>query len=244
MKRVLIALMALTLLLVGCGEKVTVMSYAEYVAAALDSTVTVETYIQAKQGWWEKEGVGGVATFYTQNEDGAYFVYDMPCSKEDYDNKLTIGAKIRVTGVKAEWKGEVEITDATYTVLKGEWKATATDITAKLADEKLIDYQNQLVAFKGMTVAASTDKDGNEAAFLYNWDGSGTEGNDLYFNVSIGDKTYNFTVESYLCGKDTDVYKAVQGLKIGDVVDMEGFLYWYDGANPHITSLTVTTPAA
>ena len=52
-------------------------------------------------------------------------------------------------------------------------------------------------------------------------------------------KTYTFTVESYLCDNTTDVYAAVKNLQIGDVVDMEGFLYWYEGANPHITSLTV-----
>ena len=26
---------------------------------------------------------------------------------------------------------------------------------------------------------------------------------------------------------------------VGDVIDMEGFLYWYEGVNPHITSVTV-----
>ena len=35
------------------------------------------------------------------------------------------------------------------------------------------------------------------------------------------------------------LYAAVKNLQIGDVVDMEGFLYWYEGVNPHITSLTV-----
>ena len=38
---------------------------------------------------------------------------------------------------------------------------------------------------------------------------------------------------------DSDVYTAVRELKVGDVVDLEGFLYWYEGANPHITSVTV-----
>lgn len=244
MKKALIALLALTLLLVsvGCdnGEKVDVMSYADFVAAAMDSKVTVETYIQAKQGWWEKDGVG-VATFYTQNEDGAFFVYEMPCSKDDYDNKLTAGTKIRVTGTKAEWSGEVEIIDATYEVLSGTWTASALDLTDKLADEKLIDYQNRFVAFKGMTVEAMND-DG--AAYLYKWDGSGQEGDDLYFKVAINGTSYTFTVESYLTGADTDVYKAVKALKVGDVIDMEGFLYWYEGVNPHITSVTVVTPAA
>ena len=67
---------------------------------------------------------------------------------------------------------------------------------------------------------------------------SGEEGNDLYFKVSIGGQTYTFTVESYLCGTDTEVYQAVKNLKVGDVIDMEGFLYWYEGVNPHITSVT------
>ena len=70
-------------------------------------------------------------------------------------------------------------------------------------------------------------------------DGSGEEGNDLYFNVTKDDKTYTFVVESYLTGTETDVYKAVKELKVGDVIDCEGFLYWYEGANPHITTVTV-----
>ena len=35
-----------------------VMTYAEYDAAALDSEVVIETYVQAKQGWWEDNGQG------------------------------------------------------------------------------------------------------------------------------------------------------------------------------------------
>ena len=34
-----------------------VMSYAEFVAAELNEAVVVETYIQAKQSWWEKDGL-------------------------------------------------------------------------------------------------------------------------------------------------------------------------------------------
>ena len=91
-----------------------------------------------------------------------------------------------------------------------------------------------------MTVeAAGKDADGKDVAFLYNWDGSGSDGDDLYFNVSYNGETYTFTVESYLCDNSTDVYKTVTSLEIGQTVDMEGFLYWYEGANPHITSVTV-----
>ena len=68
-----------------------VLSYADYVAADLDSEVTIESYVQAKQSWWEDK-----ATVYTQDKDGAYFLYDMACSEEDYE-KLVPGVKIRVT---------------------------------------------------------------------------------------------------------------------------------------------------
>lgn len=208
-----------------------VMTHEEYVAAELDSEVVIETYVQAKQSWWEDK-----ATVYTQDKDGAYFLYDMACSEEDYE-KLNVGTKIKVTGYKSEWSGEVEIIDATFEILEGEYVAPVTDVTELLGTDELIDHQNEYVSFKGMTVEPSTDADGNEAAFLYNWDGSGQDGDDLYFNVSLNGETYSFVVESYLCDNTTDVYKAVTELQVGDTIDMEGFLYWYEGVNPHITSV-------
>ena len=208
-----------------------VMTYAEYAAADLDTEVVIEAYVQAKQSWWEDK-----ATVYTQDKEGAYFLYDMACSAEDYE-KLTVGTKIKVTGYKSEWAGEVEIIDATFEIMDGNYVAEAADATAWLGTDELIKHQNEFVSFKGMTVEASKDADGNDVAFLYNWDGSGQDGNDLYFNASYNGETYTFTVESYLCDNTTEVYAAVKELAIGDTIDMEGFLYWYEGANPHITSV-------
>ena len=211
-----------------------VMTYAEYAAAALDTEVVVETYVQAKQSWWENK-----ATVYTQDKDGAYFIYEMACSEEDYA-KLTPGTKIKVTGYKGEWAGEVEIMDATFEILEGNYVAAVEDMTALLGKDELINHQNKFVSFKGMKVeAAGKDANGNDVAFLYSYDGSGEDGSDLYFNASVNGETYTFTVESYLCDKTTDVYAAVKNLKIGDTIDMEGFLYWYEGVNPHITSVVV-----
>lgn len=213
-----------------------VMTYAEYMDAEIDSEVVIETYVQAKQSWWEDK-----ATVYTQDRDGAYFLYDMACSEEDYE-KLVPGTKIKVTGYKAEWSGEVEVIDATFEFVEDsdEYIAEVADMTELLGTDDLIKYQNQFVAFKGMTVeAAGQDEEGNDVAYLYNWDGSGTEGDDLYFSVSLNGETYSFLIESYLCDSSSDVYKAAQALEIGDVIDMEGFLYWYEGVNPHITSITV-----
>ena len=210
-----------------------VMTYDEYMAAAVDDEVVIEAYVQAKQSWWEDK-----ATLYTQDKDGAYFVYNAACSEDDYA-KLVPGTKIKVTGYKAEWSGEVEIADATIEIEDGEYIAPVKDVTDLLGKDELIDYQNQFVSFKDMTVeAAGQDESGNDVAFLYNYDGSGSDGDDLYFNVSLNGETYTFTVESYLCDNTTDVYKAVKELKIGDKIDMEGFLYWYEGLYPHITSVT------
>ncbi len=218
----------------GAVKSEGVMTYAEYAAAAIDSEVVIEAYVQAKQSWCDN-----TATVYAQDEEGAYFLYNMACSEEDYA-KLTQGTKIKVTGYKAEWSGEVEIVDATFEIVEGNYVAEAEDVTALLGTDELIEKQNMFVAFKDMTVvAAGQDADGNDVAYLYKWDGSGQDGDDLYFNVESNGQTYTFTVESYLCDNTTDVYAAVKGLQIGDVVDMEGFLYWYEGVNPHITSVTV-----
>ncbi|MBE6946671.1 MAG: hypothetical protein E7454_00225 [Ruminococcaceae bacterium] len=213
-----------------------VMTYAEYAAAADEAKVVVEGYVQATQGWWDNSIV-----IYAQDKDGAYFGYKVVCSEEDAA-KLIPGTKIRMTGYKTFYKGMPELAEgATFTFIEGAdtFIADPEDVTSLMASEDLVKKAGIKAAFKGATVAPSTKKDDTtEYAFLYNWDGSGEAGSDLYFNVSIGDKIYNFCVESYLTGADTEVYKAVEALKVGDKIDLEGFLYWYDGVNPHITSVT------
>lgn len=115
-----------------------VMTYDEYANAAVETKVVVETYVQAKQSWWDNK-----CTLYTQDKDGAYFIYDMPCSEEDYA-KLEKGTKIKVTGYKAEWSGEVEIIDAEFEILDGNYVAEAEDVTALLGSDDLVKKQNIL----------------------------------------------------------------------------------------------------
>jgi len=234
MKKLVALLMALAMVftMVSC-KKDNVLSYEEYAETELDEEVVVEGYVQDTHGWWENK-----LTLYLQDEDGAYFVYDMECSEEDAA-KMVPGTKIRVTGYKAEWAGEVEIIEGKFEFVDSdeEFVAEAMDVTELLGSEELIDHQNKFVSFKGLTVEAAAE--GSEEAYLYSWDGSGSEGDDLYFNVSLNGEVYSFTVESYQCDSSTDVYKAVKSLKVGDVIDVEGFLYWYEGAQPHVTSVTV-----
>ena len=234
-KKLLSLLMAgsMVLSLAACGEKapveevvedaveeVAVMTYEEFTAAPVDTEVTVETYVQGKQSWWDNKG-----TFYTQNEEGAYFLYEMPCTEEEY-NLLTEGTKIRVTGYKAEWAGEIEIVDATFEILEGSFVAEAFDATSLLGTEELINYQNQKALFKGLVVESVNYKNDEP-------------GDDIYLTLTDGEDDYNFCVEVYLTGVDTEVYTTVGALEAGDKVDVEAFLYWYEGVNPHITAITV-----
>lgn len=198
-----------------------VMTYAEYAAAAIDDEVVIECYVQAHQSWWDNK-----VTVYAQDPDGAYFLYEMACSQEDAE-KLTPGTKIRVSGHKGTWAGEVEVMDATFEFVEGaKWTAEATDVTALLGTDTLIEHQNQFVSFKGMTVEGIEYK-------------NGTPGDDIYVNLSYNGTTYGFCVEAYLTGMETEVYTAVGALNVGDVVDIEGFLYWYEGVNTHITAVSL-----
>ena len=228
MKKIL-AFVLVLLMLAACAvaeDAQPVMTHAEYVAADLESEVTIETYVQDKQGWWNDQAI-----IYCQSEDGAYFLYNMPISKEDYD-KLVPGTKIRVNGYKSEWAGEVEIVDATFEIIEGEtFIAEPTDATAALGKSYLVAHQNELVVLKGLTVKDYGD--GNPFAYK---DPAGKT-DDIYIKFEKDGVEYEFVVEYYLRNNETEVYKAVEALQIGDVVDVEGFLYWYNGANMHITGV-------
>ncbi len=218
--------MLLALLMMGCfavaeeAPAAKVMTYAEYVAAELETEVVVDCYVQATQSWWDNK-----ITVYAADKDGAYFLYEMACSEEDAA-RLVPGTKIRVTGYKGEWSGEVEIMDATFEF--DTYVAEPVDVTAFLGTDELIGYQNQLAVFKGLTVEKIEYKNGEP-------------GDDIYVTVSLNGASYDFCVERYLTGPETEVYATVGALNVGDVVDVTGFVYWYNGVNTHITAVT---PAA
>lgn len=208
------------------GEDVAVMTYEEYMAAATDAKVCVETYVQANQSWWYDDEAGhGKVTIYAQDADGAYFAYEVNCTEEDAA-KLIPGTKIRITGDKAEWAGEIEIMNGTVEFVEGgePYVAEAIDATELLGTDALKDKMNQLVTFNGMTFKSLSYKDSE-------WD------KDIYVTLTLGETDYEFCVENYLTGPDTDLYKAVEALAEGDVVNVTGFLYWYEGPNTHITAV-------
>ncbi len=204
------------------------MTYEEYLAAPMDSEVTIEAYVQDHQSWWDNK-----ITVYAADPDGAYFIYNMACSEEDAA-KLVPGQKIRVTGYKSEWSGEIEITDATFEFKHGTYSADAADITDLLGDEALLlGFQNRLCRFGGMTIEPY---DESGAAFAVT-DAEGKT-DDIYFKASKDGKVIDFCVEFYLRGQDTPVYKAVEALEVGQTVDIYAYMYWYNGPNPHVINVT------
>ena len=198
-----------------------VMTYAEYIAADMDAAVVIEAYVQATQSWWENK-----ITVYAQDKDGAYFIYELACSEADAA-KLVPGTKIKVTGYKGAWADEIEIMDATFEFCTDgkTYIAEPVDATAWLGTDELIKHQNELAIFKGMTVESIEFKNGEP-------------GDDIYVKLSKDGAEYSFCIERYLTAPDTDVYAAVSALKAGDVIDVTGFIYWYNGVNTHITGVS------
>ena len=222
MKKFIAILLVLTMVLAfaGCaGNKA--MTHKEYMAADMDSEVIIETYVQATQSWWDNK-----ITVYCQSPDGAYFLYELTCTEEDAA-KLVPGTKIRVTGFKGEWAGEIEVMDGTFEFVEGDaFVAEALDVTALLGTEELIAHQNELVSFTDLTIEAIEYKNGEP-------------GDDIYVTVGYNGASYSFCVERYLTDPETEVYTTVGTLEVGDIVNIEGFLYWYEGVNTHITSIVV-----
>ncbi len=205
------------------GSTPVVMSYAEYMAAPIDSEVTVEAYVQAHQSWWSNK-----ITVYAADEDGAYFFYNMVCSEEDAA-KLVPGTKIRVSGVKTSYQGEIELAEGcTFEFAADEtdtYIAPAVDLSDKLGTSDVINYQNQRANFGRLILVNKEYKNGEP-------------GDDIYLTFSNGKMEFSFCVEVYLTGTESEVYQAAVALNVNDVVDVEGFVYWYAGMNPHVTKLT------
>lgn len=232
MKKIIALLLTaiITLSLFACSQPEQTpeeTDYEKFMKAAVGDTVTVETYVQATQSWWADK-----ITIYAEDQNGAYLFYETACSEEDAA-KLTPGTKIKVTGPKAEYAGELEISGGTLEIIEEATKYVAepTDVTAKVGTDDLIKFMNRKVVIKNAEVIAYEE---NGAAIEHKY---GERGDDIYFKVKVGETVVNMCIERYLTDPDTDVYKAVEALQVGDKIDIECFLYWYNGANPHVTSV-------
>ena len=205
-----------------------VMTYKEFMAAELMEPVVIEAYVQGKQAYYAAKET---ANLYLADADGAYYAYGCKMTQEQFD-ALEEGTKVRISGEKAEYAGEIEVAGNDIKleeILEGKYIAAPVDV-AGIGGEELMKYMNRKVVFKGAVVRP---QDNGEAISKKDSDSDP----DLYFDAAIGADKISFCVESYLTGTDTDVYKAVEGLKVDDKVNIVCFLYWYNGANPHVLAV-------
>ena len=207
------------------------MSYAEFMAAAKMDPVVIEAFVQGKQAYYAAKGT---ANLYLADVDGAYYCYNCVMTQEQYD-KLEAGTKVRISGEKGEYAGEIEVAEGKVEeILNGSFTTLPVDVTDAVGNDELLEaHMNQLIAAKGLVVMP---KDGGEAVSKKENDTDP----DLYIHLVGAQGALDVCVESFLTGPDTEVYKTAEGLKAGDVVDLEGFLYWYNGANPHVTGIKLT----
>ena len=246
MKKIITVLlvMAMVLGLAACGQKnnnnsagPTAMTYEEYMAAADEAKVVIEGYVQV---YAYSAQYNNVNMFIMDEKGGAYYAYRADCSQEQA-KQLAEGIHVRVSGNKGNFKGEIELQEhCTFEILSGNKIFPAADISSSLNNYKALEgMMNQKVGVNGLVVENIYDGDGKEASFLYNWDGSGQAGanNDVYFNASYNGVSYNFVVESDEFKEGTDTYTSATRLNVGDVIDIEAFLYWYNGPNMHVSKI-------
>ena len=215
-----------------------VMTHAQYLAAANNDPVEIEVYVQATQSWWDNK----IVVYAMDKSFNGYIAYNLSCTSDEAA-KLVPGTKINIKGFKTFYKGMPEVAEgATFTIVEGAdtFVAPAEIMTNLLGKQELLNRCGAYGAFQGLTVKAINFKNGEP-------------GDDIYVDFTLGDATYSFCVERYLTDPETDVYKAfVDGdVKVGDVVNVYGFVYWYDadvepgvasenpaGINTHITKIT------
>ena len=213
-----------------------VLTFEEFKNAEVRENVVIEGFIQAKSEWWIRDDMGYASLFLMDN-DGGYFIYNLPCSLEEYYTYLQVGTKLRISGNKRTWADLVEITDITSCeVLFGSYVYSPKELTTEDFNNNVSNYVNQYFSLKGATVVPFSEFS-DEDAFGYKYNGSGDPGDDIYIRVKVGDNEYYFVVETQICPAESEVYKKAQTLKIGDVIDIEGFLYWYNGPQPWLTDI-------
>ena len=236
MKKISALILALAMLLglAACGGEAApeevdinaksegVMTWAEYMAAESDSQVVIEAYVQMVY-----KDDDGNTTVLLADGDGGYCAVLSGATSEELE-ALTDGCKLKITGNKEDVDGEIEITGTAYEAEDGEYIPEIMDVTSLLGKDGLDDYQNMIVSFSGLTV---------ENWPSYNWDGSGSSGDDIYIDLSDGTYTYTFKVESSMFGSETETYKAVNALQKGAAVSVEAVCWNYEGLLPLITSV-------
>lgn len=212
-----------------------VYTHAEYISAKVDEEVTIKAVIQERCTFYNNK-----ASFYLADKDGGYYVYNLACTEEEYQT-LVKGTELEITGSKAEWKGQAEI-DYGKATENQEWKITGTNkeirqviSVSNISKAELDKYKNLVVSVTELTVTEAPFTDWTTKEF------TPAVGTDIYFTVKDSqNNTATYVVESYLESTqfDSTVYTKAGQLKVGDKINLKGFVYYYDEPQLQVTEIT------
>ena len=199
-------------------------SWAEYVAAADDSTVVVKGTVT---GIISKSNDASYNCIYFEDADGGYYAYST--AADPMEEGVEVGMLIRVTGTKDLYSGTheiksgvVEILDPVGTEVAATDLTSAYDAASSLKDDALTVGQSMFVTIKDVTV------------------GSEDTSNGYYYFEKNGLKSY-VRISSSTCPlnkADQAVFKSEHAAHMGWTADVSGIISLYDGAF-YLTPVTV-----
>ena len=197
-----------------------VMSYAEYAAAADDTSLVVSGVIS---GIFSKTNGSSGNGMYIQDVkgEGGYYVYGFADGKDpEADLGLKVGMSVIVTGVKDTYNGLYEIVNASVEISNSEITAVAPiDYTetyksaADLAVEALTGKQSMLVTLKGVEITGQEE-------------GSG------YYKFKLADKEAYIRISSSnncITKDEITAFKAAHTENFGNTADITGIIQLYNG---------------
>ncbi|MBQ2640855.1 MAG: hypothetical protein IJG15_02530 [Lachnospiraceae bacterium] len=133
--------------------------------------------------------------------------------------------------------GEAASTDLTAAA---EDDVEAVDISDLLGNkEELKKYADQKVAIKGAVSVDTEDPGGDLLRFLYDTDGNGDPGDDLYFSIEKDGETYLLKIESDQCDAESETYQTVENLEEDMIINLEGTLTGEDSPLMQVTEITI-----
>ncbi len=199
-------------------------SWAEYVAAADDSTVVVKGTVS---GIISKSNDASYNCIYFEDEDGGYYAYST--AADPMEEGVEVGMLIRVTGTKDLYSGTHEIKSGVVEILDPVGTdVAATDLTAayeaasSLKDSALTVGQSMFVTIRDVTVGGEDTSNG------------------YYYFEKNGLKSY-VRISSSTCPlnkADQAVFKSEHAAHLGWTADVTGIISLYDGAF-YLTPVTV-----
>ena len=192
------------------------VNWKDYVAAPKDYTLSVQGVVTALTG---KSIGNSYNTIYIQDNDGGYYIYDLP--SDPVADGIKVGMTIKVRGVKDIYSGTHEVKEAVAEIVDQTIKTVEpADYTTiytnaqSLKAEDLVAKQGFLVTIKGVQITGQNLDNG-------------------YLKFKLGDLESYIRISGSVCplSKDEQAkFKADHASHFGWKANATGVICVYDGA--------------